>query len=248
MAQSFRAALEFLHVDLRAVFGDRLRSLLACGPHARPDYTSPGTRTPRDRNGINTLALVDNVTLDDLSACASRVDGWRGKGLATPLLLGADEFRRSLDAFPLEYGDIIAHHVIIAGSNPFEDLEVRGEDLRRACEVQAKSHLIHLREGYIDTRARPAAVAALVVASAAPFLALLANIARLESNATGVPDMHARYAEEAIGLAAGVVRRLIDIGRGGSIASTDAVAFYAQYLEAAEKLCRYVDGWSAPRP
>lgn len=245
MAQSFRAALELLHVDLRAVFGDRLRSLLVCGPHARPDHAAARAGTARDRNGINTLALVDIVTLADLSACASRVDGWRSRGLATPLLLGADEFRRSLDAFPLEYGDIIAHHVVVAGSNPFEALEVKAEDLRRACEVQAKSHLIHLREGYIDTRARPAAVAALVVASAAPFLALLANIARLEGNINGLPDMHTRYAEEAIGLPTDVVRRLVALGRGGSIASSNAVAFYAQYLEAAEKLCRYVDGWSA---
>ena len=55
----------------------------------------------------------------------------------------------------------------------------RDEDLRRACETQIKSHLVHLREGFIESGGRPQAIADLVAASAPAFAALLRNVARL---------------------------------------------------------------------
>ena len=38
--------------------------------------------------------------------------------MATPLILPESEFRRSLDAFPLEYGEIIRAHDIVYGERP----------------------------------------------------------------------------------------------------------------------------------
>ena len=66
----------------------------------------------------------------------------------TPLLLAANELERSLDAFPREFGAILADHLVVAGSNPFDGLRVDPADVRRACEVQTRSHLLHLREGF----------------------------------------------------------------------------------------------------
>ena len=39
--------------------------------------------------------------------------GWQREGIATPLLLPEAEFRRSLDAFPLEYAEILRAHDVI---------------------------------------------------------------------------------------------------------------------------------------
>ena len=44
---------------------------------------------------------------------------------AAPVLLPVEEFARSLDAFPIEFGAIIAHHAPVYGSDPFEGLAVR---------------------------------------------------------------------------------------------------------------------------
>ena len=49
-------------------------------------------------------------------------------------------------------------------------------DVRRACEVQARSHLLHLREGFLETRGRSDALADLIVQSAAAFAALVGSI------------------------------------------------------------------------
>ena len=83
------------------------------------------------------------------------------------------QFRRSLDAFPLEYGEIIRAHARVFGADPFDGMAIPREDLRRACETQVKSHLVHLREGYIEAGNRPQRVADLVTASAPAFAALL---------------------------------------------------------------------------
>src|SRR5207244_8096683 len=105
-------------------------------------------------------------------------------GIATPLVLPEDEFRRSLDAFPLEYGEIIRAHEVLFGTSPFDGVTIERGDLRRACETQIKSHLVHLREGFIEAGGTPRAIAALVTASAAAFGALLRNIAQLNGSSS----------------------------------------------------------------
>ena len=62
----------------------------------------------------------------------------------------AREFARSLDAFPVEFGEIIDTHETLFGDDPFAGLSVAPADLRRACEGQTRSLLLHLREDYME--------------------------------------------------------------------------------------------------
>src|SRR4029078_3117002 len=155
--------------DLREIFGDRLRSVVA---YAVTDRV-PGTPQPM-------LVIVEALTPADLRCLAARVVRWQESGIATPLFLETAEFPRSLDVFPFEFGAIIADHVIVSGENPFGGLQIDQEDLRRACEVQARSPLLHLREGYIETQGRSDALAALITRSSGPLSALLRSVARLK--------------------------------------------------------------------
>jgi hypothetical protein len=215
-----RAALTGLAADLRRILGSRLRSLVAYGDPTPDD----------DADGVHSLALVDRVTFEDLTACVPLTAGTRPRGLAVPLMLSHDEFRRSLDVFPLEYGDIIARHVIVEGSDPFIGIRVADADLRRACELQAKSHLIHLREGFLETAGQPERVVQLIAASSASFRALLSNITRLE------PD-----AAREMGLPDDIVREVLSAPTSGTIA--DPTALLARYIAAVERVWQYVDGW-----
>ena len=88
-------ALRPVAADLQRIFGTRLLSLVAYGPPDHPD-------------GAHTLALVDRLNFQDLTACAPRTSDWRRAGAAVPLLLSREEFLRTLDVFPVEYGSIIA--------------------------------------------------------------------------------------------------------------------------------------------
>lgn len=215
--------------ELRGIFGPRMQSLVS--------YQAG--RTP-----ARTLALVESLTETDLRACAERMTAWHAAGFATPLLVVAGELARSLDAFPLEFDAIAADHVVVSGHSPFEQARVDSADIRRACEVQARSHLLHLREGFLEAGGNSHGLAVLIVASAAPLNALLMSVGRLEGHSHRDPEAAARHAEHAIGVTAG----LADVARLASvheIPAADAERLFPSYLSAVEKLVGYVDGWAA---
>jgi hypothetical protein len=95
--QSARALAD----DLTGIFGARLHAVVVFGTHARPHPRA--VKAP-----VQTLALMSELAYADLAACAELASAWQRRGLDMPLLLPMAEFRRSLDAFPLEYGDILA--------------------------------------------------------------------------------------------------------------------------------------------
>jgi hypothetical protein len=235
-------AVDLLLGDLRRVFGDRLSALLAFGRYGSEAGNADASVAPASGRLLHTLAIVDEVTFADLEACAPLSAAWSRRGLAIPLILGTDELARSLDAFPLELAEIIATRRLIAGTDPFSSGAVRPEDVRRACEVQARSHLLHLREGFIEAAGRASAVARLVGASAAPFRALLVNLARLERAGCANPSELAAYGR-TLGLSAPVVERLQAEGRSAAVNRADARRMYADCLEAADRVVRYVDRW-----
>ena len=232
-----RAATETLVDDLGRVFGARLRSVVAYGLAA-----------DADERPLHGLALVESLTFDDLQQLVPLALGWQKLGLAVPLILPHHEFMRTLDAFPLEYGTIIANHVVLYGETPFADARVSEADRRRGCEREAKSHVIHLREAFLETGGDPRRVAALIAASAAPFRTVLENIIRLERGTAswvGGDDEHlAREAAEVIGIPAALVVDVLAAPRGSSTVA-DPSALLARYLDASERVWRFVDGWTS---
>ena len=249
MANGWRSTVDVLLADLRRVFGPRLQSLVVYGSHADGSAANHGP--------VHTLTLVESLLAADLEALARQSHVWRRHGLATPLVLPADEFRRSLDAFPLEYGEIIRAHALILGSDPFDGAVISREDLRRACETQVKSHLVHLRETFIEASGNPAAIAELVTASAPAFAALLRTVARLretprtDSALDDAPDAanHGRKTQltlegaRSAGLPDGIVASILALEQPSSIAVADAARLFPEYLAAVERLAQAVDAW-----
>ena len=237
-------AAQTLERELREVFGNRLQSLVIYGQHARPAHQAHGSHD-HGAPPTRTLAIVDSLTAADLKACAGRIDAWHAAGLATPLLFAAHEFEQALDAFPFEFGAILADHTVVAGQNPFTSLAVDPADMRRACETQARSHLLHLREGFLETRGRADAVSVLILRSAPAFAALVHSIARLEGHATDDPAAAVRDVERILGTPNSAVAEVAALATAHDLSSADAERLFAPYLEAVEKIVRYVDGWSA---
>lgn len=240
-------AVQLLARDLGGIFGGRLQSLSTYGEHA-PGRAAPaasGHDTHAAKDETHTLAIVDALTRDDLQACAARMSAWHDAGLATPLLLAAREFERSLDAFPLEFGSILADHVVVSGRSPFQGLTVSHADIRRGCEVQARSHLLHLREGMLETRGRADALSILIVQSAAPLAALLRSMARLEGLDTHDVAAAAHHIERRLDVPAGSITSIVALAGVTEISSQEATRLFPSYLDAVDRLVAYVDGWSA---
>lgn len=229
-----------LVTDLQTIFGPRLLSLVAHGPRVR-SRVAPGPNPPP----VATLGIVSSLSYRDLAAAAQRTATWRRSGVAVPLLLTEKDFAGSLDTFPVEYGDIIAHHVTLHGRDPFDGLSVQAPDLRRACERWAKSHLIHLREGFLEAGGSGEVVAEMIVASASPFAGLLGHIARLRGHDDSAPDAIARAAEGIADLPVGVLRDVVALEQRGTLDADTAMALYPPYLDAVERLVAFLDAWSA---
>jgi hypothetical protein len=225
-------AVHTLDRDLRAIFGDRLRSLAAYAAIASDDR-------------VSTLAVVEGLSADDLRACAGKVAAWDDAGLATPLFVAADEFGRSLDAFPFEFGAILADYAVVSGSDPFTGLRVEPAHLRQACEVQARSHLLHLREGFLETRGRGDALAELLLRSAPPLVALVKSVARLEDHAAASGEAAAAIVERMVGITGGSLSHAARLSGRTDLSSDEARRMFPAYLDAVQRLTAYVDRWRA---
>jgi hypothetical protein len=229
-----RVALETLLRDLRTIFGARLHALVAYGQ-----------ASTNDDSYVRTLGLVERVAFDDLARAVPLAAEWLRRGLAAPLLLSRHEFERTLDVFPLEYGNLIANHVVIAGDDPFATVRVADADRRRGCELQAKSHLIHLREGFLETQGNPKHVVRLIASSAPAFRTLLTNLARLDIGDQSDRGLDttalASTIERIIGVPAPLIGEILASTGMSTIA--DPTALLARYIDASERIWRYVDGW-----
>jgi hypothetical protein len=117
-------------------------------------------------------------------------------------------------------------------------------DLRRACEAQARSHLLHLREGFIQSAGNPKALAKLVSASVVPLRALLINIARLHGVNARTPDALAQFVDQRLHLPGDGLRPLLSSKRPEQVKDLDVGAFFPAYLQAVEHLTTLVDEWT----
>ncbi len=213
--------------DLQHIFGGRLHAFVTYAPSV----------TPRP-----SLALVESLALADLTSCAARVKRWRLAGAATPVVLTRQEFARSLDVFPVEFGEIIANHETHFGDDPFAGLVVATGDLRRACEGQVRSLLLHVREDYMEAAGAPRDVVRVVVESAAEFRALLSLLSRLDGQRLEGPPL-AVWAAERLRLDAAVVSDALHVAHDADNSGVDAGRLFPAYLAAIEQVARHIDEW-----
>jgi hypothetical protein len=230
MAGERVAAVKPMLDDLQRIFNRRLQAVVTYGA--------------QKSGPVPTLALVSTLDIDDLNECANHVGRWQRGGAATPLLLTRADFERSLDAFPIEFGEIIEHHEVVYGDDPFAGLAIAREDLRRACEVQVKSLLLHLREDYLESGGRRAEIDALVRESAAGFAALVRLLARLDGITPGGAPL-ADYVEQRLRLDSRTVGDLFALADAQEPSSVDAIKLFPAYLAAVERLAGFVDQWRA---
>ncbi len=225
-----RARLTPVIAAAERIFGTRLEAVVAYG------------RGPLA--GRHSLVLVASLTHDDLIALAAAAPSWHAAGVATPLVLPRAEFTRSLDAFPLEYGDIIDTHEAVHGVDPFAGVSIDAADTRRALEMRAASHLLHLRENYVESTGTPAAVAALVHSAAPVFEDLLRQSARLDGAPVDSARAVATWATERAGLDPRIVGDVLALAADDT-SSVDAARLFPSYLDTAAALVRFLDQWSA---
>ncbi|HXT69245.1 MAG TPA: hypothetical protein VN700_05800 [Vicinamibacterales bacterium] len=216
---------EQMAADFARVFGDRFVALVA----------SPGGAA---------AAFVASLSAGDLDALGPLAGVWRHADLDPPLVMTPDEFRRSLDAFPLEYQSLLDHHVVIAGHPPFEGVRIQSDDIRRACEAQARGHLIHLRQGWIEHASHHGGLADLIADSAGALRTVLQNLARLHQAPMADDAGLADWAEKTVGMPGALVNDVLALTAARHKVPA-LVPRLPEYLAAAERLWAHADTWPA---
>ena len=232
-------AIDSLARDLDGILGPRLASLVAY-----PGHQADGS--------VHSCALVQDLTFRDLTACLPLTESWHRRGTSVPLLLSPEELRRTVDIFPLEYASMMADYTVVRGRDPFQGVSIHTEDVRRAVEGLAKSHLIHLREAFLESQGETMRIAGLISASAAPLRALLTHIARLPESGTGPADTSspsdeslATMAELRMGVSSGVIRTVLASSAHGHSTIADPSHLLGPYIDASKRIWEYVDRWRA---
>ena len=236
MAKTYMERANTFAEGLRGVYGDALVSVVLYGSAARGDFQE-------GVSDLNMLVLLRDTRPESLRRASRLARDWAKQGNPPPLILGANEWTRSADAFPIEFADIQAAHRILHGTDPFADVVIDREHLRLQCEHELKGKHIQLREGFLLSAEQPKELGGLLVSSFSTFLVLFRTVLRL----AGTPVSH--NAEDTIADVAGRVgfspeplREILHARRtGGKFRPAAADPVVTGYLDAVARTVEFVD-------
>lgn len=151
--------------SLSTAMGDRLHGVVLYGSAARGDYQ-------KATSDLNLLVILADLEPSTLAALAPAFARWARQGHPPPRIFSPALIVDAADVFPVEFLDIRQHHVLLAGSDPFESLEIRLDTLRLQCEKELREKMMRLREGYVDAHAKTRRLERLMADSYSSFAAL----------------------------------------------------------------------------
>ena len=158
--------------EVKGVFGEQLEGMLLYGSAVRGEFL-PG------RSNLNILLLVpsyDSVVLKQYSALHRQ---WSKEQIVVPLFLTEEELRFSAAVFPLEFLEIQEQHRVLGGRDPFIGFHVKTDRLREAVVQGLMSHLLRLRQRYVEGSGGVEATTILLPLSITSILPLLRGVQRL---------------------------------------------------------------------
>lgn len=158
--------------EVKSLFGEQLEGMLLYGSAVRGEFL-PG------RSNLNILLLVpsyDSAVLKQYSALHRQ---WSKEQIVVPLFLTEEELRFSAAVFPLEFLEIQEQHRVLSGRDPFIGFHVKTDRLREAVVQGLMSHLLRLRQRYVEGSGGAEATTILLPLSITSTLPLLRGVQRL---------------------------------------------------------------------
>jgi hypothetical protein len=221
---------------MRAAAGTNLRASILYGSAAAGDYVA-------EHSDVNLLCVLGETSFAAIEALAPATAWWAKQKHRPPLLLSADEMRRSADVFSIEFLDMRRHYRVLFGEDVLKTLEIPMRWHRAQVEYELREKTILLRQHLLVSPEKAEAKWELLLRSLPAFGTLFrhALIALGDAGAGSKRETAAALAGK-VGIDAGVFGELLDIReRKKDRKSMDVDEIFARYLKLVEQVTAAVD-------
>ena len=229
-------ALKRFVAEMEGLFQRDLLSVCVFGAAAQGDFQP-------DLTEVNVLIVLRQVGAPELRKLVAPIQAARKDFFLDPLLFTIDDLRNSTDVFPLRLIQMRRGYQILSGQDFISTLFVNPEHIRLACEREAKTTVLRLRQLYlVRAGLRPAWQAALVD-NIQQTVGLIGYALELTGHgAPGRTEKILDMAEREIGIDQAVMLRVLLLRLSGErLEHAQLETLYEQYLDCVEKVARYVD-------
>jgi hypothetical protein len=124
---------------MRTAAGTNLLAAILYGSAAAEDYIA-------DYSDVNLLCVLDETSFTAIEALAPAIEWWGKQKHRVPLLMSAEEMRRSADVFSIEFLDMRRHYRVLWGEDVLKMLEIPMRLHRAQVEYELREKTILLRQ------------------------------------------------------------------------------------------------------
>jgi len=221
---------------IRTAAGTNLVSVILYGSAAAGDYVV-------DHSDVNLLCVLGETSFSAIEALAPAVAWWGKQKHREPLLMSAEEMRRSADVFSIEFLDMRRHYRVLWGEDVLETLEIPIRLHRAQVEYELREKTILLRQRLLMAAGNAEAKWELLLRSLPAFGTLFrhALIALGEAGAGSKREAAAALAGK-LGIDTSVFAELLDLReRKKDRQSAKVDEIFARYLKLVEQVTAAVD-------
>ena len=221
---------------LRAAAGTNLLAAILYGSAAAGDYVA-------GYSDVNVLCVLGETSFAAIGALAPTIEWWGKQKHRVPLLMSAEEMRRSADVFSIEFLDMRRNHRLLWGEDILKTLEIPMRWHRAQVEYELREKTILLRQRLLMVAGNAEAKWELLLRSLPAFGTLFrhALIALGDAGAGSRREAAAALAGK-LGIDVSVFGELLDIReRKKERKSAEVDEVFARYLKLVDEVTAVVD-------
>ena len=222
--------------DYLKIFGSDLVSLIVYGSAAAGAYV-------KGKSDINLLIVLTNAGKNKLDAAFEKLNYWKKRKIATPLVMTKEFIETSLDSYPIEFLNMKNSHILVYGENVLADIAFKPEDLRLQIEREIKGKIILLTQGYLETEGSARQLRQLIRNSFTAFISIFNALLYLKQGKA--PQGRRETIKEVCNLFSldkGLFEICSDIKEGkDKLANKEIINIFKKYLREVEKMGSIVD-------
>lgn len=130
---------------MRAAAGTNLLAVILYGSAAAGDYVAGSS-------DVNLLCVLRETSFAAIAALNPAIEWWGKQKHRLPLLMSADEMRRSADVFSIEFLDMQRKHRLLWGEDILKTLQIPMRLHRSQLEYELREKTILLRQHLLVSR------------------------------------------------------------------------------------------------